>query len=62
MEMCDFSVYNLQDVVFYSKNAQEYLEHANTRKLDYSLFNMDTFEFHHLKSSSVQLSVHLQRY
>lgn len=54
-ETCDSPTYDLENMQFDPVNSKRYLDHSDTLKLDYSLFNIDALVFPHLKSKSVQL-------
>ncbi len=54
-ETCDSPVYDLEHMQFNPNNTRRYLDHSNTVKLDYSLFDIDAIVFPHLQSKSVKL-------
>ncbi len=54
-ETCDSPVYDLENMQFDPVNTKRYLDHSDTLKLDYSLFDIDALVFSHMKSRSVQL-------
>lgn len=54
-ETCDSPVYDLENLQFDPVNTKRYLDHTDTLKLDYSLFDIDALVFPDLKSKSVQL-------
>lgn len=54
-ETCDSPVYDLENMQFDFSQAKRHLNHSDTVRLDYSLFDIDAIVFPHLQSKSVQL-------
>lgn len=54
-ETCDSPIYDLENMQFDPANTKRHLDHSDTIKLDYSLFDIDAIVFSHMKSKSVKL-------